>query len=169
MNTLDSNHDDDRLRWQLRALRQDTAPARDLWPAIVARIAEPVPAALPAPPRRRYALSLALAASLLLAAGLAWQVPPPAPAASQAAPDALARREAQAMARQYRGALDELAPLPQAPRGAAYASALRELDASADAILRALERDPDSRLLLEQLHRTYSKRLALGQRATDLS
>ena len=166
MNTLDSSHDDDRLRWQLRALRQDTAPARDLWPAIVARIAEPVPAAVPAPPRRRYALSLALAASLLLAAGLAWQVPPPAPAA---APDALARREAQAMARQYRGALDELAPLPQAPRGAAYASALRELDASADAILRALERDPDSRLLLEQLHRTYSKRLALGQRATDLS
>ena len=35
--------------------------------------------------------------------------------------------------------------------------------------LRALERDPDSRLLLEQLRRTYSKRLALGQRTTGLS
>lgn len=168
MNTRDSNHDD-RLRWQLRALRQDAAPARDLWPAIAARIAEPVPAAVPAPPRRRYALPLALAASLLLAAGLAWQVPPPAPPASQAAPEALARREAEALALQYRGALEELSALPQAQLAEAYSPALRELDSSARDILRALERDPDSRLLLQQLRRTYSKRLALGQRSTDIS
>ena len=163
MNTPDDPIHDGALRWQLRGLRRDLPPSRDLWPGIAARIAEtPVVAA---PARTRRWLPLGMAASMLLAAGLAWQVQRPAP--PPAAP--LIQREAEALARQYQGALDELARLPQAQRAEAYTPALRELDGSTQAILRALERDPDSRLLLEQLRRTYSKRLALGQRTIGLS
>ncbi|GAB1406308.1 hypothetical protein MASR1M8_02270 [Thermomonas brevis] len=164
MNSHDEHgHDDDRLRWQLRGLRRDLPPTRDLWPGIAARIAETPAAAAPAPARRW--LPLGLAASMLLAAGLAWQVQRPAPPPA----DPLIQREAEALARQYQGALDELARLPPAQVAEAYTPALRELDGSAQAILRALERDPDSRLLLDQLRRTYSKRLALSQRTTVLS
>ena len=45
---------DDALRWQLRALRQDTPPARDLWPDLAARLAA-TPQQAVAPPRRRVA------------------------------------------------------------------------------------------------------------------
>lgn len=154
------NGHDDTLRWQLRGLRAGIAPQRDLWPQIAARIAEP---AVVAPrPRPRWT-PFALAASLLLATTLAWQARQPPPAAP------LIQREAEALALQYRGALEELSALPQAQLAEAYSPALRELDSSARDILRALERDPDSRLLLQQLRRTYSKRLALAQRSTDIS
>lgn len=158
----DSIHDD-ALRWQLRGLRRDLPPSRDMWPGIAARIADAPAAAAPA--RARRWLPLGLAASMVLAAGLAWQVQRPAPPPG----DPLIQREAEALAQQYQGALDELARLPQAQLAETYTPALRELDGSTQAILRALERDPDSRLLLEQLRRTYSKRLALGQRTTGLS
>ncbi|MNP82071.1 hypothetical protein D3C76_1805950 [compost metagenome] len=39
-----------------------------------------------------------------------------------------------------------------------------DLDRNAGLILQALARNPDSRLLLEQLRRTYARRLALAQR-----
>jgi hypothetical protein len=39
-----------------------------------------------------------------------------------------------------------------------------ELDRNAALILDALAHDPDSRLLLDQLRRTYARRLALAQR-----
>lgn len=155
----------DRLRWDLRSLRQDVTPSRDLWPDIAARIAEtPVIDVSAVRPSRPWA-PFGLAASMLLAAGLAWQVQRP----DVAPVEPLIQREATALARQYQGALDELAQLPQTQVAATYSPALRELDAGAEAILRAIERDPDSRLLLEQLRRTYSKRLALSQRASGLS
>lgn len=160
MTTPDDPIRDDALCWQLRGLRRDLPPSRDMWPGIAARIAD-----APAPARPRRWLPLGLAASMVLAAGLAWQVQRPAPPPG----DPLIQREAEALAQQYQGALDELARLPQAQLAETYTPALRELDGSTQAILRALERDPDSRLLLEQLRRTYSKRLALGQRTTGLS
>ena len=46
---------DDALRWQLRALRQDAPPSRDLWPDIAAKLAA-APAVAIAPSRRHRCL-----------------------------------------------------------------------------------------------------------------
>ena len=65
------------------------------------------------------------------------------------------------MTRQYEAAMMEVAagqpPVELKP-------AFDELDRNAALIREALARDPDSRLLLEQLRRTYARRLALAQR-----
>lgn len=159
------------LRLQLRGLRREQAPARDLWPDIAARIAAP---AIPAAPRRRSASRYApwaLAASLVLAVGVAWRMqPPPSPVPGDAAnaPAGLSMdREADAMTREYRAALHELqASAPARSAARPEQPALRELDQSARQIRTALARDPDARFLLERLRRTYSLRLELTQRAS---
>lgn len=146
----------DHLRWQLRALRQDVAPERDLWAGIGRRLP---PRAIPAPASRTP--WLALAASLLLVVGMAglWRGQ-----ALEAGATPAALTEARRLSSDYRQALDAL-PADAATRSQAFAPALAELDRSADEIRRALARDPDSQLLLEQLRRTYTRRLALSQRA----
>ena len=162
--------DDSRLRLQLRALRRDDEPARDLWSGIAARIAAP-PAALP---RRHGAwrhAPWALAASLVFGLGIAWHMqPPPVPGtpASSSAPAGLSMdREADAMTREYHAALRELqASTPGRPVARPEQPALRELDQSARQIRTALARDPDARFLLERLRRTYSLRLEITQRAS---
>jgi len=157
---------DDRTRWALRDLRRDTAPGRDLWPQIAARIATGAPVMDPGrttwrSPRRLA--PLALAASLLLAVGVAWQFWPPRQSATQPAAR-LIQAEAHAMTREYAAALREVET--SAPAAASsQQSALRELDRSAAQIRTALARDPDARFLLERLRHTYSLRLALTQRA----
>lgn len=145
----------DALRWQLRVLRQDTPPPADLWPGIATRL--PPRTASAAPARTPW---LALAASLLLVVGLAatWRGPLHEDDATQAA-----LVEARRLSADYRHALARLPAQAQAPR--ALAPAIDELDRSAAQIRRALARDPDSRLLLQQLQRTYSRRLELSQRA----
>ncbi|MFT3754587.1 MAG: hypothetical protein QM769_01350 [Pseudoxanthomonas sp.] len=159
---------DDALRWQLRGLRRDVEPSSDLWPGIAARIAaaKPVPAhAAPratTPPRRRASrwLPAAMAASLLLAAGLFWPrsgITPPAPAG-----DPLIQREAIALSQHYQSAFAQLPP-PAETSG--YIPAIRDLDDSAAQILVAITHAPQSRFLLESLQRTYARRLALTQRA----
>lgn len=177
------NEENDRLRWQLKGLRQDTPPTRDLWPGIAARIAElPQPAetapahqtqpgrwfpwtktATPAAgttrvrtgPRRL--VPWAMAASMLLTVGFLWQAthltPPQEP---------LIRREAAQLTRDYQGALAQIQGAEAHPE---LGGALQELDRSAEEILAALDRAPNTRFLLEQLRRTYAKRLALTQRA----
>lgn len=158
----------DALRWQLRGLRRDVVPERDLWPSIAQRIAAtPQAPAAPVRPRRpgwqRFA-PLAMAASLALAIGLAWQLRP----APVSGPDMEARlltTEADAMTREYQAALLELnggAGRQQGP--ATQAPELRVLDSSAAQIRTALRRDPDARFLLERLQRTYEQRLELTQR-----
>lgn len=144
------------LRWQLRAMRQDAPPANDLWPGIAARIAEP-PARVAPPSRRRPAL--AIAATLVLAVASVALLSSryrPAP------PDTTALRAAESLEAEYR---DAFRSLGSAPSTDPIAPAMSELDRSARQIRRALDRDPDSRLLLEQLRRTYALRLALSQRA----
>lgn len=70
----------------------------------------------------------------------------------------LALAEAQALRMQYQGAIRELETRP----GAAAANpTLRTLDQSAELILAALRQAPDSTRLLEQLRRTYQRRLDL--------
>jgi hypothetical protein len=146
---------DDALRWQLRALRQDTPPARDLWPDIAARLAS-APQRAPAPKRRPLA-PFALAASVLLAVTVTWQL--------QRAPtsDAVIQREAAALTRDYTGALAQLDV--QAKGSPEYGPALHALDESAAEIRHAIATDPNARFLLDQLRRTYARRLALTQRA----
>lgn len=164
----------DHLRWQLRELRCEQAPARDLWPDIAARLTTQAPrnsTAVHATPRRRV-LPVALAATLALAIGvIGWQqgqvrAPSATPSIASAPYDAapsLVQREAAGLTRQYRAALGEIDRVP-ASRPPALQPAFDELDRSAQLILAALERDPDSQLLLQQLRRTYSHRLALAQR-----
>ena len=145
---------DEALRWQLRALRQDMPPTRDLWPGIAAKLAA-VP--VPSDRRARRVAPFALAASVLLAVTMTWQL--------QRAPegDALIQREAAAMTRDYTGVLAQMdaraRPSPD------YAPALHALDQSAAEIRHAIATDPDARFLLDQLRRTYARRLALTQRA----
>ncbi len=144
----------DALRWQLHALRQDVTPSRDLWTGIAPRLAT---ASLRKAPMRTPWLGLA--ASLLLVAGIAG-IGAGHMREGDAAQTALV--EARRLSADYRQALDAL------PMGAAQsrtlAPAFDELDRSAAQIRRALARDPDSRLLLEQLRRTYARRLELSQR-----
>ena len=143
------------LRWQLRQLPREIDPPHDLWPGIAARLRP----ARPARKGRAWFAGLAVAASLCLAVGVAWQHGP-APAPDPQAE--LVRREAQALNREYQAALGQFegAPLP-----AAIQPALATLDRSVAEIREALDSDPGSRFLLDQLRRTYSRRLSLTQRA----
>ncbi|MEI2456331.1 MULTISPECIES: hypothetical protein [Lysobacter] len=181
----------DALRWQLRAMRRDQPPAADLWPGIAARLGPQQamgvePAAAPAPaaqadtvvvlPRRerdgrsRWMAPVALAAGVAaLAIGIAahFRAPDAGPgeaglAAQSGAPASLVQREADGMTRQYQAALQEIAPATR--QSGELQPAFDELDRNAALILDALAHDPDSRLLLEQLRRTYARRLALAQR-----
>lgn len=191
----------DALRWQLRALRRDQPPERDLWAGIAARLGEqapagtespsarvepaaarpaPEPAAIvalprPAAARRNWMAPLALAASVAaLAVGIGAHFHaqgPAAPAAeavaargaaAQAAAPSLVQREAEGMTLQYQAALREVEPVSSAT--VAMKPAFDDLDRNAALILDALSHDPDSRMLLEQLRRTYARRLALAQR-----
>lgn len=166
----DTSIDPDSLRWSLRALRRDVAPPPATWDAIAARIAAAPQA--PASRPRRWAVPVALAASLAgaLAIGAAWHVMQPAgestagapatPVAQAAAGDI--QLQAQGMVREYQAALAEVGRVPVTP---ALQPGLAELDRNAAQILAALQQDPDSALLLQQLRRTYSRRLALSQRA----
>ena len=156
-----TNFNGDALRWQLRALRKDVPPQRDLWPDIATRIAATAQES-PAPMARRprWLAPAAMAASLLLAVGVVWQggllreAPSPA--------DPVIRQQADVLTREYENALQVM---PQARSSSAYAPALRDLDRGAARIRVALEHDPDARFLLDQLRRTYARRLALTQRA----
>lgn len=180
MNT--NHHDDEQLLWHLRGLRRETLPTGDLWPGIAARIgADPVGAAVAATQQpgerdRRHGGShshtrrrasrfapWALAASLALAVGVAWQLRPESGTSPLDPSRQLVHREADALTREYDAALRELqaAGRPAAPVG----GALLQLDQSAVQIRTALARDPDARFLLERLRRTYEKRLELTQRA----
>lgn len=150
------------LRWRLRQLPREMQPARDLWPAIAAAATR-----APARPRWRWMHSLAMAASVALAVGLAWRMTPPPAATTPLAtqPDEEARileREARAMTLEYQAALRELdgAPMPGNLK-----PGLRVLDESAREIRAAIAANPDSPALLQQLRKTYSRRLELTQRA----
>ena len=154
----DGNEISDALRWQLRALQRDVAPDRDLWPGIAPELAQQI-----APQRRRSRLAarVAIAASLLMVVGVVgwWQGArvsvAPTPQAT------LVQREADGLTRQYQAAMEEFAPISSP---GSLQPTFTVLDRDAALIRSALEQAPDSRLLLEQLRRTYAHRLALVQR-----
>lgn len=163
------NHDDHDdvpvdagLRLQLRGLRRDIVPVADLWPGIAARIAEP--GAAVATPRVQRLAPWALAASLVLAVGVAWKMQPlPAPMERAASVEArLLAGEADAMTREYHAALEEVEA--SRPPGPAAMPALEELDRSALQIRDALDEAPGARYLLDRLRHTYTLRLELTRR-----
>ncbi|AXK71691.1 hypothetical protein DWG18_04885 [Lysobacter sp. TY2-98] len=145
----------DALRWQLRAQRRDIAPPTDLWAGIAARLETPAPRVV----SRSRTPWYAMAASVLLAIGAGTLVQ----RVGVSPTDTVAHREAQTLTREYDRALRSMPA--DASSSTELAPAIAELDRSARQIRRALERDPDSRLLLDQLRRTYSLRLSLSQRA----
>lgn len=169
----------DALRWQLRSLRRDALPQRDLWAGISERIAaEATPSAssnivaLTSRNTKRFAW-LALAASITLAVGIGWQLRPASPIEATAPTIAqtvrhpgdptatLIAREANAMTWEYKAALREI-DAHNTP--VADARALRQLDRSAALVRSALTQDPNARFLLERLQKLYAQRLALTQR-----
>ncbi|HLL20298.1 MAG TPA: hypothetical protein VK439_16080 [Rubrivivax sp.] len=168
-----NNHDDHALRLRLGGLRRDVEPRNDLWPAIAQRIESdrqsPLAGAVPAPGSRQQAVSLrrgarlrrllplAVAASLLLAIGFTWRM-----RIGPDDPSPLIHEHAVAMSRDYRAAL---AQLEQAPLRPEIQPALEDLDHSVAQILGAIETHPDAVFLLDQLQRTYARRLELTQRA----
>lgn len=75
-------------------------------------------------------------------------------------------RQADAMSREYAGAVREIeASRGSVPANAALAGAAAELDRSATEIRQALARSPDSRFLVDRLQRVYAQRLALARHA----
>lgn len=167
MNTDDKTTElPDALRWQLRGLRRDVEPRRELWDGIATRIATQPQMAPTAPPAsRRRARSFALlatAAVLAMAVGIGWQLRPdaaPVPVPEAQAP--LLAIQAEAMAREYEGALRVVQAAYDAP---VTSPVLAELDASAAALRAAIAQAPDSRFLFDRLQRVYAQRLALTQR-----
>lgn len=178
---IHGKHDDDALRLQLRGLRRDVQPGADLWPGIAARIASPVqgdarasaapsvvvPMATARARRPRRLATWAMAASVLLAVGMVWRMGVPRDAN---APDGngVIRQQAVSMTLDYEGALARMQDGDPRPAGAhpEMRHAFGELDRSAAQILSAIDRDPDAAFLLDQLRRTYARRLQLTQRAT---
>ena len=153
---MNTPNDDLSLLRDLRTLPREREPAHDLWPGIAPRLQ------VSAAPRRkrntwRGPLSVALAASLALVAVFALRFVPsdtgPAPR------NDLVQREAEAIAREYSVAFDQLGPLP-----APLQPAADELDRSANDIRVALREQPDATYLLTRLRSTYEQRLRLGQR-----
>ena len=146
------------LRWQLRQLPREIEPARDLWPGITAAIGQQ-------PERRvarRWLPAFAMAASLL-AGGLFWKLHGPGAATPNLDSSAVVVvTESRAITDEYQAALRQYEGAPIAPQ---LRPSLGELDRSVVQIQRAIAADPHSLFLLQQLCRTYSRRLTLTQRA----
>jgi hypothetical protein len=145
----------------LRQLPREVELTRDLWPAIEAGIRRQSPSRYAA---ARWPIALASAASLLLAAGLFWRTgASTAPAAPAPVEARIVSTEARAITDEYQAALRQLDGAPVAPQ---VEPSLAALDRSVAQIQSAIVADPDSVFLLDQLRRTYARRLELTQRAT---
>jgi hypothetical protein len=167
---------DHHFRWQLRQLPRALEPARDLWPAIAAAIGMPNARvsieSYKIAPRKSGARWLrwgsGIAAALLLA-GVGLSLTKPNLLRSLHAPRSsehrLVLKEADAIRKHYKA---ELAQFRDVPVPVDFASALLELDASAEGIRSALDSRPDAVFLLGQLRRTYARRLELTQRLATL-
>jgi len=153
-------------RWQLRQLPREREPSRDLWAGIAAAIEGPRLAAAPARGRGAWrAAGSAIAATVLLAAfgmGLAQpRLLATVGLRTEPTRHELVLKEAAAMRQRYQA---ELAKFRDKPVPADVTRALIELDQSADKIMVALNAHPDAAFLLDQLHRTYARRLELTKR-----
>jgi hypothetical protein len=152
-------------RWQLRQLPREREPSRDLWAGIAAAIAHPQQV-LKTPRRNGWrTIGSALAASIVLGAfglGLAKPRLLEKVGLRRATPEhQLVLKEAAAIRKQYQV---ELRQFRNKPVPTDITPALIELDQSADNIMVALNSHPDAVFLLDQLRRTYARRLQITQR-----
>lgn len=168
----DSRVSDSTFRWRLRQLPRERAPTRDLWAGIAAAIAHPqhLQRSLSAPRSRGWRTAgSAIAACLVLGAfGLGLLKPRLLETLGlrRAAPEhQVVLKEAAAIRKQYQAELQQFRTtnVPDS-----ITSALIELDQSADNIMVALDSHPDAVFLLDQLRRTYARRLQLTQRVAQL-
>jgi len=168
------------MRMALRGLRRDIEPGQDLWPGIAARLQSlPQQSGQPSltASRPTWLWPFAMAASLLLAVGLVWQISPlkpvgdvvlqtartsPVNSSAVSESETLVQREADSMTVHYESALREM-EFQSLPVG--WQAGLDALDRSAIEIRTAMQHDPNSRLLLERLRTTYTRRLVLARRA----
>ncbi len=175
MNKHQDRLGDAALSLALRGLRQDVEPSNDLWPGIAARLQSPLqsPVRVARSSHRHWVWPLAMAASLIVGVGLAWQLSAPseqlrsganalALKAQPNSPSTLVAREADSLTVHYEAALREMTP-DSVP--ASWKPGFDALDRSALEIRTAMQHDPNSRLLLQQLRTTYTRRLALARRA----
>ena len=148
---------DNEFQWrnQMRKLNETVEPARDLWPDIAARIAQPAQPAL-TPQRRQWRRpAFAVAASLALAIGAVFtasQLPRSGSAPSVAVNAA-------------HNAATDLAP-PTAldwakPTDPKLAAAAQDLDKASADLQAALEARPDAVFLVSMLNRTNAQRMRL--------
>ncbi|MBD8524975.1 hypothetical protein [Pseudomarimonas arenosa] len=156
--------DEFELRRQLARLgERQHEPPHDLWPAIVARLDDRRPARKPATPSYwPWAMAASLAAlALLVVLGGRWASGPEATHPQIASVEHTARLgNAELITLEYRAALAEVAKAPLPPDLQALASSL---DEDARRIREALNAAPQSRLLMEQLRRTYAWRLRISK------
>ena len=148
------NHE---FQWRssLRELGGDVEPQRDLWPRIAARI-------VVRPATQRWRMGLGLAATVLVAAGvatLAWRTQ-----STNAVPMAVT-----APANSAKGIATDNAPLAWAvPANPALAAASRDLDSASVQLQQALEQHPQAVFLVGLLNRTNSQRMRLLRQAPSV-
>ncbi len=152
-------------RWRLRQLPREREPSRDLWAGIAAAITHSQRAAHAPRGNGWRTMGSALAASLVLGAfglGLAKPRLLETVGLRRATPEhQLVLKEAAAIRKQYQV---ELRQFRDKPVPTDITPALIELDQSADNIMVALNSHPDAVFLLDQLRRTYARRLQITQR-----
>lgn len=159
-------------RWQLRQLPREREPTRDLWAGITASIAQPQRLESPQSASRGRgwrAFGSALAACLVLGAfGLGLAKPRLLETLGlrhRTVEHQLVLKEAAAIRKQYQA---ELLKFRATPMPESITPALIELDQSADSIMVALDTHPEAVFLLDQLRRTYARRLQLTQHVAML-
>ena len=147
-------------RRQMHGLRQPLTPQRDLWDSINTALgdAEPTPA-LSLPDRqstrpRRWLIAASLAASVLLAAGIGWQL------YLQRAPVTLPIASLQP-------AGTPSIPATWKPADPRFAGAAIELDAARMELQQAIQQAPNSPALQRLLDRTDHQQTQLRQLAHE--
>ena len=166
--------DNDPLSQRLRALPTERLPAAAVWQRIAAELEQHPRQAPPPPvvrqtgvpvaparrPHRHWPWLAGAAAAVLVLVGAVnqWQPSVPAPVASPL------QMQANALTNEYHKAI---AAIPQQQLPPELRPALREIDASANSIRRAIDQSPQAGFLLGQLQRTYALRLELTRQALD--
>ena len=145
---------DNEFQWrnQMRKLNEAVEPARDLWPDIAARIAQPVAA-----PRRREwrRPAFAVAASLALAVGAVFT------ASRFHQPDSVPMAALDGARNAADGAASLTALDWAKPSDPKLAAAARDLDKASADLQAALEERPDAVFLVGMLNRTNAQRMRL--------